>query len=416
MVRLDLPTLEQISAGLIKVQAQRGKLYPYPQDLQLGYDRVVLAFLVGGKALDVPKSVPEFYELCEQPFEEWGVEIDDEIDSSDSLLFLGEPTELTIELAEAFGGSVLSQEQTKIATALLQHCQSHPQGVQIYTKFRRFIIEHPVLSNQEFVEAKGYFGLGVGLSDLLDECYEPVPNCYELEGNFYACPYCHALAGVNSQSAVIANSSCNRCPPGRRLKRKVKLPSDCLKLKRGIERFWFYPGRAEIQLFNKLVDLGLKVELYPECDRYDLRITFTDGEVWALDLKDYSNPYLLVRNLGDEPIPSEPSWDVAYIVIPAERKKDRPAYLKELKSRWRWENVKPVFDDAVFALARKKAGVVREDVQASDTSALSDTNLTDSNQSDTGEEGDTRPTKSKRGEEKSTKRSKSPTKNKGRKT
>lgn len=413
MIKIDIPTLEQISAGLIKVQARQGKLYPYPQDLQLGYDRVVLAFLVGGKALDVPDSIPKFYELCEQPFEEWGVEIDDEIDSSDSLLFLGEPTELTIELAEAFGGSVLSQEQTKIAIELLQHCQSRPQGVQIYTKFRRFIIEHPVLSNQEFVEAKGYFGLGVGLSDLLDECYEPVPSCYELEGNFYACPYCYALAGVNPQGQVIANSSCNRCPPGRRLKRKVKLPSDCLKLKRGIERFWFYPGRAEIQLFNKLVDLGLEVELYPQCDRYDLRIKFADGEVWALDLKDYSNPCLLVRNLGDEPIPSEPSWDVAYIVIPAERKKDRPAYLEELKLRWRWENVKPVFDDDVFALAKKKAGV---EVQASEAGVESDTPPTNSKQSDTNTEGDTRSTNSKTLEEKSTKRGKSPTTNKGRKT
>ncbi|WP_375495583.1 hypothetical protein [uncultured Nostoc sp.] len=416
MVRLDIPTLEQISAGLIKVQARQGRLYPYPQDLQLGYDRVVLAFLVGGKALDVPDSIPKFYELCEQPFEEWGVEIDDEIDSSDSLLFLGEPTELTIELAEAFGGSVLSQEQTKIATELLQHCQSHQQGVQIYTKFRRFIIEHPVLSNQEFVKAKGDFGLGVGLSDLLDDCYEPVPSCYELEGNFYACPYCHALAGVNPQRQVIANSSCNRCPPGRRLKRKIKLPSDCLKLKRSIERFWFYPGRAEIQLFQKLVDLGLEVELYPECDRYDLRIKFSDGEVWALDLKDYSNPYLLVRNLGDEPIPSEPSWNVAYIVIPAERKKDRPAYLKELKSRWRWENVKPIFDDAVFALAKKKAGVREVEVQASEPGVESDTPSTNSKQSDTNTESDTRSTNSKTLEEKSTKRDKSPTKNKGRKT
>jgi len=416
VVRLDIPTLEQISAGLIKVQARQGRLYPYPQDLQLGYDRVVLAFLVGGKALDVPDSIPKFYELCEQPFEEWGVEIDDEIDSSDSLLFLGEPTELTIELAEAFGGSVLSQEQTKIATELLQHCQSHQQGVQIYTKFRRFIIEHPVLSNQEFVKAKGDFGLGVGLSDLLDDCYEPVPSCYELEGNFYACPYCHALAGVNPQRQVIANSSCNRCPPGRRLKRKIKLPSDCLKLKRSIERFWFYPGRAEIQLFQKLVDLGLEVELYPECDRYDLRIKFSDGEVWALDLKDYSNPYLLVRNLGDEPIPSEPSWNVAYIVIPAERKKDRPAYLKELKSRWRWENVKPIFDDAVFALAKKKAGVREVEVQASEPGVESDTPSTNSKQSDTNTESDTRSTNSKTLEEKSTKRDKSPTKNKGRKT
>lgn len=209
------------------------------------------------------------------------------------------------------------------------------------------------------------------MSELLEECYEPIPSCYELEGNFYACPYCYALAGIDFSQQVIANSSCNRCPPGRRLKRKIKLPDNCLKLKRSIERFWFYPGRTEIQLYQKLLDIKLDVELYPECDSYDLKIKFNDGEVWALDLKDYSNPYLLVRNLGDEPIPNEPEWNVAYIVIPAERKKDRPAYLKELKSKWRWENVKPIFDDAVFALAKKKAGLAQDYLEVNEETTSS---------------------------------------------
>lgn len=355
MSRLDILTLEQISAGLIRVSQQQKGLYPYPQDLQLGYDRVVLAFLLAAKPEQAPASLSEFYEnWCEKTFEEWGVEVDDEIDTDETLLFLGEPTELAIELAEAFGGSVLSQEQSKIASALLQRCQSHPQGAQIYTKFRRFIIEHPILSERELIDAKGLFGLGVGLSDLLEECYELAPRCYELDGNFYACPYCHAMTSVYGGHAI-ANPSCNRCPAGRRLKKKVKLPDNILKLKRGIERFWFYPGRAEIRLYRKLAELGLEVELYPSCDRYDLRIRFSDGEVWALDLKDYANPYLLAKRLGDEPIPSDPPWNVGYIVIPAERKRERPAYLKEIKSRWRAGNVRPIFDDAVFALAKKKA-------------------------------------------------------------
>jgi len=156
VVRLDLLALEQISAGVIQVSQRQGRLYPYPQNLQLGYDRVVLGFLLGGKPEQAPSSLPEFYNhWCEKPFEEWGVEVDTELDLENTLLFLGEPTELAIELAEAFGGSVLSQEQSKIASTLLQRCQSHSQGVQIYTKIRRFIIEHPVLSNQALVEAKG---------------------------------------------------------------------------------------------------------------------------------------------------------------------------------------------------------------------------------------------------------------------
>lgn len=70
MVKLELPILEQISAGLIKVAGRLGRLYLYPQDLQLGYDKVVLAFLLGGKPEYAPASLPEFYQQCEQPFEE----------------------------------------------------------------------------------------------------------------------------------------------------------------------------------------------------------------------------------------------------------------------------------------------------------------------------------------------------------
>ncbi|WP_310422946.1 hypothetical protein [Chamaesiphon sp. VAR_48_metabat_135_sub] len=354
MFKLDTLTLERISAGLIQVSQHQGRLYPYPRNLQLGYDSIVLAFMMAGKPEDAPKSLPAFYgEWCEQPLGEWGLEIDPELDGEEALLFFGEPTEIAIELAEAFGGSQPSQEQSKIAAVLLQRCQAHERGAAIYTQFRRFIIEHPVLSNQELVDAKGWFGLGVGLADLLDECYEAAPSCYRFEDNFYACPYCRALTAVAHED-VIANPNCNRCPSGRRLKRKMKLPNDCLKLKRGLERFWFYPGRAEIRLYEKLVQLGLEVELYPQRDSYDLRVIFPDQEVWAIDLKDYSNPYLLVKRLGDEPIPAEPAWDVGYIVVPVERKKDRPAYLKELKSKWRWHNVRPIFDDALCDLAKKK--------------------------------------------------------------
>jgi hypothetical protein len=352
--KLDTLILERICAGLIRVSQRQGQLYPYPQDLQLGYDSIVLAFMMAGKPEQAPPSVPTFYtDWCERPLQQWGLEINAELDSDESLLFLREPTEIAIELAEAFGGSELSQQQSKIAAILFQKCQAHERGAELYTQFRRFIIEHPVLSNREFVDAKGLFGLGVGLADLLDQCYEPAPSCYAFQDNFYACPYCRALTSVD-RGEVIANPNCNRCPPGRRLKRKMKLPNDCLKLTRGLERFWFYPGRAEIRLLEKLLKLGLEVELYPECDRYDLRVIFPDREVWAIDLKDYSNPYLLVKQLGEEPIPADPAWDVGYIVIPVERKKERPAYLKELKSKWRSPVVRPIFDEAVVGLAKNK--------------------------------------------------------------
>jgi hypothetical protein len=72
--------------------------------------------------------------------------------------------------------------------------------------------------------------------------------------------------------------------------------------------------------------LGLDVELWPAFDRYDLRIVFPNREVWAVDVKDWANPFLLARRV--KPIPSDPPWTRAYFVFPDERRAQREDYLR----------------------------------------------------------------------------------------
>jgi len=86
-----------------------------------------------------------------------------------------------------------------------------------------------------------------------------------------------------------------------------------LWLKRGLRRFIAAPGRAELRLAESLEKLGksrLKVELWPNFDSYDLRIVFNDGEAWAVDVKDWADPFLLGNKVKQKnpQIPNTPPW------------------------------------------------------------------------------------------------------------
>jgi hypothetical protein len=98
-----------------------------------------------------------------------------------------------------------------------------------------------------------------------------------------------------------------------------------LWIDRAIRTFIAAPGRAELRLAGRLQKLGLAVELWPSFDAYDLRVVFPDGSAWAVDVKDWANPFLLGRQV--RAIPPTPSWDRAFFVFPQDRLR-RPDYLR----------------------------------------------------------------------------------------
>jgi hypothetical protein len=64
-----------------------------------------------------------------------------------------------------------------------------------------------------------------------------------------------------------------------------------------------------------------------------LKLVFPDGEVWAVDVKDWENPFLLAKRVG--PFVEEPRWDRAYFVFPDHRAVLKPRYSQAFGSTWR---------------------------------------------------------------------------------
>jgi len=83
-----------------------------------------------------------------------------------------------------------------------------------------------------------------------------------------------------------------------------------------------------------LRERGLQVELWPEFDRYDLRLRFADGEAWAVDVKDWAEPSLLARRVNAQaaPFTSGPRWSRAFFVFPQERQRERPDYVRAFEN------------------------------------------------------------------------------------
>ena len=130
-------------------------------------------------------------------------------------------------------------------------------------------------------------------------------------------------------------------------------------MRAGLARYTSRPGRLELSLFESLSELdGLRVELWPGFDSYDLGVTFPSGEVWAIDCKDSSRPSLLAATLNKDAIPHQPSWRKAFYVFPEYRKNAAPNYERVFKAQWksRQEDVKAVFVEDFLRTRGKASG------------------------------------------------------------
>ncbi len=87
-------------------------------------------------------------------------------------------------------------------------------------------------------------------------------------------------------------------------------------LTRGVWRWTTVPGLVEVALFTALETRGLKPDLWPDLDAYDLHVEINDRghtTVFRIDVKDYTNPVLLARKVqADEGDAGGAEW----LVVP----------------------------------------------------------------------------------------------------
>lgn len=352
----DEITLHLIASGLsmIALSASRGERIslPYPAPLQRGLDRLIAAQLC--RALPSPQGIPDLLEWCHRPVATWGLTLRSEaVAPGERLLDAGIPPAMCEAWACANPDVEAELSEQHLLSQVFERCIA-AQRPDAYVAFRRLLIERPVLTALE-LQQRCNDPVLAPLIDHLHSAYEPAPRVHAVDGRFNCCPSCGGLLLRTASEQLICEEERCRvtgvCVPTRSL----ALRDEVLWLKRGLRRFIAAPGRSELRLAARLEALGLRVELWPEFDRYDLRVIFPDTDIWAVDLKDWNNPFLLARRAAS--IPTTPPWTRAWFVFPEHRRRERSDYLRAFRHHCRVLDARTgaAFEREFILAARRKA-------------------------------------------------------------
>src|SRR6266481_4650646 len=280
----DILILHLIATGIIRSAERiaKGKLIDteYPIPLQLGLDRFNM--LRYRQNLSLIKSVPDLLAWCQRPLKEWSLDYTAAmLDPDDRLLIEQFPTEICESLACATSDVEADLSERRFMEKVFSICKdaSNPQA---YTDFRRLLIEKPVMTALELLQCRDTYPSLEILQELLEAAYEEAPLDYMVRGTFTCCPTCGNLQqpDVTRTKLLCEDERCRQASYARGFVNKVRVlqaRDRVYWLRRDLRRFVMMPGRAEIRLEKRLQALGLKPEMWPEFDSYDLRVTLPDG-------------------------------------------------------------------------------------------------------------------------------------------
>lgn len=326
-----VPLLRTLAAAVIQLADTTGLhafRLPYPAEAQRALDRTVLSCLLRGA--DPPHSMAGLLDWChERPILDWPIDLPPDAAGPEDRLIdpdTGEPTDLCHDWWTHDRDNAAAHYDREIVHSAQRLCREQ-EDPDAYAAFRELLVTRPVLTSAESFEISTDLYLEP-VRALLDRCYQPVPLGYGRNGEFATCARCRTLLSPTvDDDWKCERDRCRRQGPasvGRRFQEEEA--SGLITLVRPLRQFVTSPGQAEITLRDMLRRLRLKVEMWPGYDAYDLRVTFPDGLVWAIDVKDWAHPGLLGRSA--QPVRPDPPYDEAFWVVPQYRVRERGDYLE----------------------------------------------------------------------------------------
>ncbi|MFJ2033743.1 hypothetical protein [Streptosporangium sp. NPDC087985] len=301
---------------------------PYPAEAQRALDRTVLACLLQGAQL--PGSLPELLIWCRtRPIEDWPLELPEDAFGSEDFLIDPDsvrPTQLCHEWWIRARDSAAEQYDRIVIHSAMRLCRES-EAPESYTAFRRLLVERPVLTGNDMFEVATDLYLDP-VRELVERIYHRVPDGFCHDGTYVTCARCLTLLVPLADGGWwCERDHCRRQgpPPLGRILRADEIGA-LWQLDRPLRQFVTGPGRAEADLEKELRALRLPVEMWPGFDAYDLRITFPDGWIWAVDVKDWAHPGLLGQAATE--VRPQPPYDEACWVVPRYRVEARRDYLE----------------------------------------------------------------------------------------
>lgn len=187
-----------------------------------------------------------------------------------------------------------------------------------YTFLRQFIIEHPLLDiavKSKFRQKGKMLKLEESfLMEFIEMAYEELPI------NVYGrCDFCGWTVIQGSTRKRCSDHRCENETDGFKKISNIDRQPEHLRLKLGVMKYMCLPGKDELALISYCEKLNLKSTLWPDKDRYDIKIELEDVTL-AIDVKSYFSPYSLKYHIEQKGVfHSLKNDEIPILVIPNER-------------------------------------------------------------------------------------------------
>lgn len=334
----------------------------YPAALRRGCSRLAAAMMRAGAI--PPVDIPDTIELLNQPVGTWQACPVPPEHLRAIILMDGEEITDDADNYIIANADIAGEYTQALMKRVVRNClaRGDQEG---YVLFRRWIIEHPVASRRELIEVRRKLS-DPDLRDLFDEAYEDVSTSQTAGSGVRTCRRCGwtLLEDANREARRCSLSRCRELEGFLPSQHSDHYPSDSdvRRVRRGLARYTTLPGKLEMRLYQSLERMrGLTVELWPDCDAYDIGVRFPDGQKWAVDCKDARNPVWLAHYLDQNQIPASSSDERALYVFPSYHRKLNPDYARAFSSRWRPRSSQEdwSFDDEFLRKVRRRLASVK---------------------------------------------------------
>ena len=128
-------------------------------------------------------------------------------------------------------------------------------------------------------------------------------------------------------------------------------------------RYFAQPGKLELEIVNFCEKKKIGWKLWPQMDRFDVEITFPDGEVWEIDAKAYRNPISLRSKIENDNGFPDGEYERGYIVVPTEFVRGDQQYTKIVNGvldKLHQPNVRCITMNRLKTFINRKVGYCRE--------------------------------------------------------
>ena len=192
-----------------------------------------------------------------------------------------------------------------------------------YVTLRKFLIENPLLCNEKRQELLISYNNDPNVIELISLAYEDIPS------DVFLCPQCGWTATLIGERVDCSHSSCKNIVYKKDFQRKKIDPKFTHRLKLGVMRYICNPGKLELEIEKFCRTKGLEIFLWPDKDKYDIKIVYNNQTVWGVDAKAYSNAYVLANSIENDNDFQQANVDKGFYVVPDEM--DKGDYLKICK-------------------------------------------------------------------------------------